>query len=79
MKIVGFIAAILIIMSSSAWGQGAPKTLNELARYTGPDRGKILLDGAKAEGKVVWYTSLAGGSYKAIVAARSCWRFYWPR
>ena len=69
MKIIGFIAAILIITSASVWGQGAPKTLNELARYTGADRDKILLDGAKAEGKVVWYTSLAGGSYKALVAA----------
>jgi ABC-type glycerol-3-phosphate transport system substrate-binding protein len=28
-----------------------------------------LFEGAKAEGKVVWYTSLSGGSYKALAAA----------
>ena len=69
MKITALIAAILTIMSSSVWGQGTPKTLNDLARYKGADRDKVLLDVAKAEGKVVWYTSLAGGSYKALVAA----------
>jgi iron(III) transport system substrate-binding protein len=36
--------------------------------YSGADRQKILLDGAKAEGKVVWYTSLSG-NYREIVDA----------
>lgn len=55
---------------SSAQGQGSkPSSLTELAAYTGADREQILLAGAKAEGKVVWYTSLAGGSYKRIAAA----------
>ena len=34
--------------------------------YTGVDRDKILIAGAKAEGKVNWYTSLAGSSYKEL-------------
>src|SRR5690348_6847862 len=52
-----------------AWSQGTkPKTLDELVAYTGPDRQKIILEGAKAEGKVVWYTSLSG-NYREIVDA----------
>jgi iron(III) transport system substrate-binding protein len=46
-----------------------PASLAELAAYVGADREQILLAGAKIEGKVVWYTSLAGGSYKALVEA----------
>ncbi len=43
-----------------------PGTLSELVAYTGADREKILIAGAKAEGKVTWYTSLAGSSYKEL-------------
>src|SRR4029453_15444365 len=35
----------------------------------GPEREQMLYAGAKAEGKLMWYTSLAGGSYKALIAA----------
>jgi iron(III) transport system substrate-binding protein len=50
-----------------AWAQAKkPAALAELAAYTGPDREQRLLAGAKAEGKVVWYTSLAGSSYKDL-------------
>ena len=49
----------------SAWGQAKkPVSFAELAAYTGADREQRLLAGAKTEGKVVWYTSLAGSSYK---------------
>lgn len=55
---------------SSAQGQGSkPSSLAELAAYTGADREQILLAGAKSEGRVVWYTSLAGSSYKQIAKA----------
>lgn len=58
----------LLLTISPAWGQGRkPATLKELAAYTGADREKVLYEGAKGEGKIVWYTSLAGGSVKAIV------------
>jgi iron(III) transport system substrate-binding protein len=70
MKIFSVIAAVTLMVSSVAWGQTSPaKTLDVLAAYKGADREKILLEGAKAEGKIVWYTSLAGASYQAIVEA----------
>ena len=43
-----------------------PSTLSELVAYIGADRETILASGAKAEGKVNWYTSLAGSSYKEL-------------
>ena len=43
-----------------------PSALADLVAYSGADREKILVSGAKAEGKVVWYTSLAGSSYKEL-------------
>ena len=59
---------ILVLLSSAnGWAQ-AKKTfsLAELGAYTGADREQRLIAGAKAEGKVVWYTSLAGSSYKDL-------------
>jgi len=62
--------SILFLQSSLARGQGAkPSTLTELAVYNGPDREQLLVAGAKKEGKVVWYTALAGGSYKDLARA----------
>jgi iron(III) transport system substrate-binding protein len=55
------VAVILtfLLMSSSATAQsGKPSTLSELAKYKGADRERILYEGAKKEGKLVWYTSL---------------------
>jgi iron(III) transport system substrate-binding protein len=37
--------------------------------YNGADREQLLYSGAKTEGKVVWYTSLAGDSYKSMMKA----------
>lgn len=52
------IFVIVLHVFSVAWGQsGKPASLAELAAYTGADREQILLAGAKAEGKAVWYTS----------------------
>ena len=49
----------LLSLSASAWGQAAkPMNLADLAKYTGADRGRILYEGAKKEGKFLWYTSL---------------------
>lgn len=44
-------------------------TLAELAAYTGADREKMLLAGAKKEGKLTWYTALAGESYRELAKA----------
>ena len=43
--------------SARAQSPKAP-TLADLAKYTGADRGRVLYDGAKKEGKFLWYTSL---------------------
>ena len=57
----GFFIAMLFLssLSGNAWGQ-SPKPMNlaELAKYNGPDRARLLYDGAKKEGKFLWYTSL---------------------
>ena len=69
MKVLSLSAIMLLTLISVTWGQTKrPRTLDELATYTGADRQQILLEGAKAEGKVVWYTSLSG-VYREIVDA----------
>ena len=53
--------AMLFLSSllGSAWSQSTkPTTLPDLAKYSGADRGRLLYDGAKKEGKFLWYTSL---------------------
>ena len=61
---------LLFLMPSEAWLQSRkPMTIAELVTYNGKDREQVLYAGAKAEGKVTWYTSLAGDSYKAMVKA----------
>ena len=58
---------ILLGLPGALFGQGKkPSTLAELVAYTGADREQILVAGAKSEGKVTWYTSLAGSSYKEL-------------
>jgi iron(III) transport system substrate-binding protein len=67
--------AVIITMAISLSPVGLPAqaakptTLAELAVYNGPDREQLLLAGARKEGKVVWYTALAGGSYKDLARA----------
>src|ERR687898_2982081 len=69
MKFFGLALLILLTMTSFGWGQTKkPRTLDELAAYSGADRHRLLVDGAKAEGKVVWYTSLSG-VYRELVDA----------
>src|SRR6476660_7012283 len=56
-----FVSAVVFLSSltGSAWGESAkPTTLTDLAKYTGADRGRLLYEGAKKEGKFLWYTSL---------------------
>jgi iron(III) transport system substrate-binding protein len=56
-----FFALILLIAIGfgSAWGQGVkPATITDVAKFTGADRERLLYEGAKKEGKLVWYTSL---------------------
>ncbi len=59
MKMTLFAVLMLLGMFGSAQCQSAqPKTTTELARYMSADRERFLYEGAKKEGKLVWYTSL---------------------
>ncbi|MGH7784327.1 MAG: ABC transporter substrate-binding protein, partial [Candidatus Binatia bacterium] len=61
------ILLLLLHLPGSAAGQEKKSlSLSELASYTGAKREQMLVAGAKSEGKVVWYTSLAGSSYKEL-------------
>src|SRR5687768_13273171 len=68
MKLVSA-AFLILIMAGSVSAQSKPMPLDQLAAYNKPDREKVLYAGAKNEGKVTWYTSLAGDSYKQLAAA----------
>src|ERR1043166_1672561 len=72
MKVLGSFTGVVLalFLMSSAYGQSAkPATMAQLASYNKADREQVLYAGAKTEGKVTWYTSLAGGSYKDLAAA----------
>jgi len=49
--------------------QRKPATVSEISTYMGDDREQLLYAGAKGEGVITWYTSLAGDSYKALSRA----------
>ncbi len=67
MKLIITACLAVLQLPASGWAQGKkPPSLGELAAYMGVDREQRLYAGAKAEGKVVWYTSLAGSSYKEL-------------
>ena len=70
MLMLSLMLCLLFLLPSEAWVQGRkPTTIAEIATYSGADREQVLYSGAKSEAKVVWYTSLAGESYKGIVKA----------
>ena len=58
----------LLLPTPPAWSQARPSSAADLAAYTGTDRDRLLLEGAKREGKVVWYTTLAAEQNKQIAA-----------
>src|SRR5690349_24372582 len=64
-----FFVALFIIASPASAQPRKPSTIVELAVYRGADREQVLYAGAKTEGKIIWYTSLAGDSYKEMVKA----------
>jgi iron(III) transport system substrate-binding protein len=70
MKHLFAIVIITLAASTSAWSQSAkPSSAAELATYMGNDRERVLFDGARREGKLVWYTTLAADQNKTIAAA----------
>jgi iron(III) transport system substrate-binding protein len=51
------VLAVLLLVTSTGMGAGKPKTVAEIALYQGPDREQMLIEGAKKEGKLVFYNS----------------------
>jgi iron(III) transport system substrate-binding protein len=66
--VASFVGALLNI-SAQARAQNNASSLAVLAAYSSPDREERLRAGARAEGKVVWYTSFTGNSYKLLARA----------
>jgi iron(III) transport system substrate-binding protein len=59
---------LIMLLPVTLLGQNRkPATVAEISSYMGADREQMLYAGAKSEGKLTWYTSLAGDSYKAIM------------
>ena len=56
--LTGLIASTLLSIAAASYAaQSKPLSLADLALYQGADREKILLEGAKKEGQVTFYTS----------------------
>jgi len=70
MNIAAATLFLVLFISESAWSQTAkPVAPADLASYTGADRERLLHEGAKREGKLVWYTTLAAEQNKQIANA----------
>jgi iron(III) transport system substrate-binding protein len=61
--------SVAALNSTAAAQTAKPLSIAQLAAYDKPDREQVLYVGAKSEGKMTWYTSLAGNSYKELAAA----------
>ena len=61
----------LMVAAVLAWAPAlnAANVTELAAKYQGKDREQKLLAEAKKEGKLVWYTSMAGTNYKALAKA----------
>lgn len=70
MKISAFTFLFFLVIAAPVSSQTSkPSSAADLASYTGADRERLLLDGARREGKVVWYTTLAADQNKQLAGA----------
>ena len=67
--IIAILFSILLVAAPALSQTGKPASLADLSSYAGADRERLLLDGAKREGKVVWYTTLAAEQNKQLANA----------
>ena len=57
MKIASIILSV-VLLAGALFSITHAASVEEIALYNKPDRQKVLVEGAKKEGKVSWYTSL---------------------
>ena len=70
MKIlIGAMLVAFLVTAPARSQTSKPSSPADLASYTGSDRERLLVEGAKREGKVVWYTTLAAEQNKQIANA----------
>jgi iron(III) transport system substrate-binding protein len=69
MKILTAAYLFVFLIAAPAWSQTGKPSPADLASYTGLDRERLLVEGAKRESKVVWYTTLAADQNKQIANA----------
>jgi len=70
MKTATIAVFLVLLVTVPAQSQtGRPSSLKELASYGGADRERLLVEGAKREGKLVWYTTLAARQNKQLTKA----------
>ena len=68
--LIATLFALPLIVNAAVWSQAnKPSSAADLAAYIGSDRERLLIDGAKREAKVVWYTTLAAEQNKQIAGA----------
>jgi iron(III) transport system substrate-binding protein len=64
-----FVLTCLLVQSLFGHQTATAASPAELAAYNKPDREKMLFEGAKREGRVMWYTSLTGGPNQEVPKA----------
>ena len=70
MKIlIGAMLVAFLVTAPARSQTSKPSAPADLASYAGSDRERLLVEGAKREGKVVWYTTLAAEQNKQIANA----------
>src|SRR5512147_420043 len=69
-RLISLIVILVVIQPGVSSAQATkPAPIAELAAYNGTDREQMLTAGAKKEGKITWYTALAGNSYRELAKA----------
>ena len=64
-----FVTAAIFWTSLGSAQTAKPLSIAELAAYNKPDREQVLLEGAKKEDRMMWYTSLTGGPNQEVPKA----------
>lgn len=56
--ITGYLSAVMLSICMTFSAYAAELTNEEIAKFSGPDREQLLIEGAKKEGEVVWYSTM---------------------